>query len=146
MFFFTSDSCKSLKIHELMLVLNPLPLFVPPLTPALSGVQTVPTQAIPTIIDPPPLGGVRWVMKTNKLESSLSFVITWSPKTLEMQNVLQVKMSKVHFVSGISKLYFTPNHLQLYHHYIFQLTLCSGTYLHPRSSKSTVFERVPSQH
>ena len=83
---FTSDSPKSLLTHELMLVLNPLPLLVPPLILALSGVQTVPPQAIPTVKDPPQLGGVRWVMKTNKLGSSLSFVATWSPKTLEMQD------------------------------------------------------------
>ena len=84
MFSFTSESPKSLLTHELMLILNPLPLLVPPLTLALSGVQTVPPQAIPTVKDPPPLGGLRWVMKTNKLGSSLSFALTWSPKTLEM--------------------------------------------------------------
>ena len=88
MFFFTSDSCKSLKTHELILILNPLPLLVPPLILALSGSQTDPNQARPTVISPPPIGGFFWVMKTNKLESSFSFVITWLPAKLEMQNVL----------------------------------------------------------
>ena len=39
--------------------LNPLPLFDPPLTLKLFVKHTEPTQAIPTVNDPPPLGGVR---------------------------------------------------------------------------------------
>ena len=73
-FSFTSDSCKSLKTHELMLILTVLPLLVPPLTLASSFTQTVPPQAIPTSKGPPPLGGSWWVMKTIKLESSSSSV------------------------------------------------------------------------
>jgi len=57
--YLTLERPKSLETQEFMETLNPLPLFVPPLMLILFVKHTVPTQAIPTVNDPPPLGGVR---------------------------------------------------------------------------------------
>ena len=57
--YLTLERPKSLETQEFMETLNPLPLFVPPLMLKLFVKHTEPTQAIPTVNDPPPLGGVK---------------------------------------------------------------------------------------
>ena len=57
--YLTLERPKSLNTQEFMDTLNPLPLFDPPLMLKLFVKHIVPTQATPTVNDPPPFGGTR---------------------------------------------------------------------------------------